>query len=231
MLASTSFVTAQSMFGTTGLLTIPSAEMQEDKTVMLGVGFLNETLTPRDFNYHTGNYYLNVTILPCLEVAYSCTLFRGGPDIAPHKPGKIVNQDRAFSARFRPLKEGKYHPAVVIGGNDVAKTNQLFSKTGNSYFRSLYVAATKHLPLGREQLGVHLAYGYRSKELKVIDGFSLGVTYNPTCAPNLSLIAEGSSKTINFGATYLFFDHLFVQCVMQHGKYISGGLTYKIYLK
>ena len=49
MLASTSFVTAQSMFGTTGLLTIPSAEMQEDKTVMLGVGFLNETLTPRDF--------------------------------------------------------------------------------------------------------------------------------------------------------------------------------------
>lgn len=58
------------------MLHSPSAEMQQDKTVMIGGGFLNENLTPPRFNYNTYNYYLNVTIFPCLEIAYTCTLFK-----------------------------------------------------------------------------------------------------------------------------------------------------------
>lgn len=50
-------VTAQYSYGTTGLLHIPSAEMQRDKTVLIGGGFLNEELTPLRFNYNTYNYY------------------------------------------------------------------------------------------------------------------------------------------------------------------------------
>ena len=65
--------------GVTGLLHSPSAEMQQDKTVMIGGGSFNENLTPPRFNYNTYNYYLNVTIFPCLEIAYTCTLFKVTP--------------------------------------------------------------------------------------------------------------------------------------------------------
>lgn len=69
---------AQLSYGTTGLLHAPSADMQKDKTVMLGGNFLHQELTPPKFNFNTWNYYLNVTIFPFLEVAYTCTLFTAG---------------------------------------------------------------------------------------------------------------------------------------------------------
>ena len=53
---------AQLSYGTTGLLHAPSADMQKDKTVMLGGNFLHQELTPPKFNFNTWNYYLNVTI-------------------------------------------------------------------------------------------------------------------------------------------------------------------------
>ncbi|MEG2341460.1 MAG: hypothetical protein RSA53_11640, partial [Odoribacter sp.] len=70
-------LSAQLTYGTTGLLHSPSGEMQADKTVMVGFNFMNKELTPPRFNFHTYNYYLNVTLFPCLEVAYTCTLFTG----------------------------------------------------------------------------------------------------------------------------------------------------------
>ena len=53
---------SQYSYGVTGLLHTPSAEMQPDKTVMIGGGFLNESLTPSRFNYNTYNYY-NIFLL------------------------------------------------------------------------------------------------------------------------------------------------------------------------
>ena len=38
---------------------------------MLGGNFLHQELTPPKFNFNTWNYYLNVTIFPFLEVAYT----------------------------------------------------------------------------------------------------------------------------------------------------------------
>ena len=66
-------LSAQLTHGTTGLLNAPSAEMQDVKTVMLGGNFLNKELTPNPWNYGTYNYYLNFTVLPFLEIAYTAT--------------------------------------------------------------------------------------------------------------------------------------------------------------
>lgn len=55
-------LSAQLTYGTTGLLHAPSAEMQRDKTVMIGGNFLNQEITPPAWYYHTYNYFLNVTI-------------------------------------------------------------------------------------------------------------------------------------------------------------------------
>lgn len=110
---------SQLTYGTTGLLHAPSAEMQRDKTFMVGGNFLNKELTPPTWYYHTYNYFLNVTIFPFLEVAYTCTLFKAEAlGLKPYGYSGFTNQDRYFSARLRVLKEGqfwKYMPAVVLG--------------------------------------------------------------------------------------------------------------------
>ena len=55
---------AQFTYGTTGLLHMPTGEMQRDKTFMAGGGYLNSHATPARWNYHTWNYYVNITFFP-----------------------------------------------------------------------------------------------------------------------------------------------------------------------
>ena len=102
-------LSAQLTYGTTGLLHAPSAEMQKDKTIMLGANFMNKEITPPTWYYHTYNYYLNVTFFPWLEVAYTCTLFKAEAlGLKPYGYSGFTNQDRYFSVRLRALKEGQF---------------------------------------------------------------------------------------------------------------------------
>lgn len=233
-------VSAQLTYGTTGLLHAPSAEMQRDKTVMLGGNFMNKELTPPTWYYHTYNYFLNVTIFPWMEVAYTCTLFKAEAlGLGPYGYTGFTNQDRYFSLRLRALKEGqfwKYMPAVVVGTSDPytesgAENGQVSSTEGNGYFCRFYIAATKHIPVGKEEVGVHLSYLYNNRKEYKLNGVAAGITYNPSFHPQLRLIAEYDSKDFALGATYLLFNRLHIQMEMQKMKYFTGGLTYKIHLK
>lgn len=102
-------VHAQFTYGTTGLLNMPTADMQRDKTFMFGGGFLEKHATPARWTYNTFNYYLDITIFPWLEVSYICTLHKAmevdpayGPGFwVPSTYGKFVNQDRNFAVRLR----------------------------------------------------------------------------------------------------------------------------------
>ena len=67
------------MYGTTGLLQMPTAEMQKDKTFMCGVGAISPQIIPSKEwwgDYYTLNYYVNITIFPWLEVGYNCVLIK-----------------------------------------------------------------------------------------------------------------------------------------------------------
>ena len=230
---------SQLTYGTIGLLHAPPAEMQRDKTFMVGGNFLNKELTPPTWYYHTYNYFLNVTVFPFLEVAYTCTLFKAEAlGLKPYGYSGFTNQDRYFSARLRVLKEGqfwKYMPAVVLGTSDPFTSSgggQVGTTEGNGYYSRFYIAASKHIPVvGKEEIGVHLSYLYNNRKEYKLNGFALGVTYNPSFHPQLRVIAEYDSKDFALGATYLLFKHLHVQVEMQRMKYFSGGLTYKIHLK
>lgn len=232
---------AQLTYGTTGLLHAPSAEMQRDKTVLLGGNFLNKENTPGTWYYHTYNYYLNVTFFPWLEVGYTCTLFKAEAlGLAPYGYSGFTNQDRYFSLRLRLLKEGqlwKHMPAIVIGTSDpytesgATENGQISSVDGNGYFCRFFIAATKHLPIGSEEIGIHLSYLYNRRIDYHLNGPAAGISWNPSAHPQLRLIAEYDAKDFNLGATYLLFNHLHAQVEMQRMKYFSGGICYKIYLK
>lgn len=230
-------VSAQYTSGVTGLLHAPSAEMQEDKTVMIGGNFLHRELTPPTWYYHTYNYYLNVTIMPWIEVGYVCTLFSAeGLGLDEYGYSGFTNQDRHFTFRIRALKEGqfwKHMPAVVFGTSDPytssgGGTAEVVS--GNGYFNRYYVAATKHFRLGTEEIGVHLSYVFNLRKDYPLNGVACGITYNPSFHPQLRLIAEYDSRDVAVGATYTLFDHLHFVFELQRFKYFSGGVMFRFNL-
>ena len=101
----------QYMYGTTGLLQMPSADMQRDKTFMIGGSVLAPQIIPSKEwwgNYYTFNYYINITVFPWLEIGYDCVLVKAKPGIyhwVPSTYGKFVNQDRSFHGRLRSQRE------------------------------------------------------------------------------------------------------------------------------
>ena len=95
-------VTAQINYGTTGLMNLPTADMQRDKTFMAGGNWLNHHATVPRWWYDTWNYYINITIFPWLEAGYLCTGHKAVPTDygnnsgywVPSTYGKFTNQDR-----------------------------------------------------------------------------------------------------------------------------------------
>ena len=59
-------VISQINYGTTGLMNMPTADMQRDKTFMAGGNWLNHHATVPRWWYDTWNYYINITFLPLI---------------------------------------------------------------------------------------------------------------------------------------------------------------------
>ena len=236
---------AQMTCGVTGLLHMPSADMQRDGTLMIGGNFLDKHNLPSQWwwGHDTFNYFLNVTFLDRLELAYVCTLVKGKPENSfwPEVTwGKFVNQDRHFAARFQVFKEGewwKHMPAVVLGvsdpttGGSFEYTSLAVEGAGNGYFNRMYLAMTKHFDVRVGELGVHAAWLYNRRTDYPLNGPAVGVNFKPAFHKELNLIAEYDSKTVNVGFTYsMWSDHFNLLFELQDGKYVSAGLVYKVNL-
>ncbi|MBO5795886.1 MAG: YjbH domain-containing protein [Bacteroides sp.] len=244
---------AQFTYGTTGLLHMPTADMQRDKTFMFGGSFLNEHATPARFNFNTYNYYINITFFPWLEVGYTCNLFTAKSlGLDKHGYSGFTNQDRNFSGRLRLWKEGwwkEWTPQVVVGGNDVLHGSAYGGDIGavegagirgNTYFQRYYIAATKHIDW-YGKWGVHAAYVYSKRIGHAFNGLALGVDYTfalpETSTLNkavnkLNLMAEYDSKFVNVGAKYACWkDYVNVVAELRECRYPSVGVYFKVHLK
>lgn len=211
---------AQPTAGTAGLLNSPSAAMHPDGMFSAGLNYLPDLVTPQPkFNYNTFNYYTGMAFLPFLELSFRMTLLK--------RPGEdtYFNQDRSLAVRLRVLKERKWLPAVVIGGND------LYSSTmsGTKYFKSLFVVATKSVELGHNYVGVSLGYAPGDFIDSSISGVFGGVTFSPVFMKSLSVIAEYDTKYFNAGASLLLFRHFFIYGFASGLKQFSGGLAFRLY--
>ena len=160
-------VQAQYSMGNTGLLNIPTADMQETGTFMGGGNYLPNGMTP--FNFNTGNYFVNITFLSFLELSYRCTLQK-----AKRYDGKegYFHQDRSMTARVRPLKEGKFHPSLLLGVDDP------FKNTGINYFATVYGALTKGFSIAKgDRLALTAGYYFPLNDHSIKDGPFGGISY------------------------------------------------------
>lgn len=173
-------VKAQARYGTTGLICMPTADMQQDKTFILGGSIIDHRTLSKYWANHdeykpfTYNYYVNVTFFPWLEVGYSLTLVKGLYNSTywpEHTWGKFVNQDRSFHGRLRVWKEGwwkTWTPQIVLGANDPGSHTSDGggeidlgggSKGNHNYLTRFFLAATKHVSLNNiGNIGIHASW-------------------------------------------------------------------------
>lgn len=220
---------AQQYTGISGLIHVPSAEMNHEGDAFIGAHFLNKNMMPdKGFlylgeKYNTFDYYLSLTPFSWIEMSYVCTERIRSKD----QEGNIQwSKDRYASVKIQPLKEGEYRPAVSIGCNDI--WTAAFYKDQPDvqlYYMNLYIAATKHFNLSDNILGVTLSYRhfYRDYNSKW-NGFVGGITFRPAFFPQGRIIAEYTGNEFLMGMDVLLWQHLRMQASLKDFKHLNAGL-------
>ncbi len=208
---------AQYSIGNTGLLNIPTADMQETGTFIVGGNYLPSNMTP--FNFNTGNYFANITFLSILELSYRCTLLE-----TTRYDGKkgYFQQDRSMSARIRPVKERRYRPSIVIGTNDP------FKDKGTNYYATVYGVLTKSFTITKgDRLALTAGYYIPLNNHSIQKGLFGGVSYSPVFCREIIFIAEYDSDSFNIGTTARVWKHLSVHIFTKKFNSLSGGIRYE----
>lgn len=232
---------AQQYTGMSGLIHVPSAEMDNAGDARIGAHFLNGHFTPdqpywyfEGKKYHTADFYVSLTPFKWVELGYTITLFRG-IDQRPGENSGYNKKDRYMSIKFRPLEEGKYWPAVALGSNDFLSSaplrNNNKSDDSNGFWRNYYIALTKSFDIKGHILAPTLTYRYFTNHFNHRwNGLVGGVVYKPSFARNLRLTVEWTGCDVNVGVDCLLWRHLLVQGSLQDGRWPSAGLCYKVNL-
>jgi hypothetical protein len=230
---------AQIMFGNTGLMNIPTADMAKEGTFVGGATLVPSRYMRSYFNYNTGIYYFRITPLPWAEVTLRETLLKtrqksrdiskitGDDNVVYGKLG-FYQQDRSYTVRLRPIREseGKWWPSIVLGANDP------WSDNGGSYYSSAYGVATKHFNVGHVG-NFSLSAGYyeplndRFDGAKVYDGFFGGVGYVPQFCDKLLFSADYDTQGINIGFDVLLFNHWNIYLYERDFKKFGFGMNYQ----
>ena len=110
----------RNMYGSTGLVDMPSARMAPDGELSLDVSFTQ----------NIQHYSLGFQALPWLETNFRYSGLQHFDPDTPANPSFPVYYDRSFAAKIRLFKEGAITPALAIGANDIVGTGIY----GSEYF-------------------------------------------------------------------------------------------------
>ena len=235
----------------TGLLQMPTAEMQQEPTFMITNNYLNQhSLATSGWDYDTFQYGFAVSFWGRVEMGYVCTIFDGRKTSKQDAYWKIMfNQDRHFTGRVALLREGdfglEWMPGLVVGISDptTGSTNYEYtdadvSGVGNGYFNRNFIVLTKHFGTGWGAVGVHAGYQYNRRTDYPINGPCAGVDWKPRwlhdrwLLDDLDLIVEYDSRTVNAGFIASIWDNRFeAMFEWQNFRWINFGLRYKLRIK
>lgn len=210
-----SSIVAQSLMGTTGLVTIPTARMQKDGTLSMGVSYFDRKhMEYFEGTENIGMAYINLTLLPFLEL-----VMRVNRPVPYHS---VYTVDRTPMLRLRILKERTYLPAVVVGIHDFASSQTW----GWVYFNATYIVLSKKI----NEFDFHFGYAPKIMEAHYyqLNGPFGGVAYIPNKA--VSLFAEYNTKTINAGVQLQFFKHFGLSLATINFDSFATGVNFKIFL-
>ena len=237
----------------TGLLQMPTAEMQDDGTFMLTNNFVNKHALPTSgWLYNTFQYGVCISFWGRVEIGYVCTIFNGAWDPRPNKTERqriIRNQDRHFTGRICLLREGEFGlnwmPALVVGVSDPTtgagggeySTGDV-TGTGNGFFNRNFVVLTKHFQTPWGEIGAHAGYQFNRRKDYKINAPCAGINWSPVwlhekgILDEVNVIAEFDSRTVNIGFIASIWNNRFeAMFELQNFRWINFGLRYKLRIK
>jgi hypothetical protein len=208
------------------MMNVPTADMRPAGTFDGGACIVQKELLYQK-SYYTCLYYIDFTPFSWLEVTLRETLIKTRK--SQTEPDKIgfYQQDRSSTIRVRPLKEGKYWPAVVLGVNDIYA-----SKEGGSQYACVYGALSKHFPIvdiGTFEATVGYARPHKVgiKEGITYDGFMGGLSFVPAFFPNMRIMGEYDTDGFNVGASVFLLRHLNMTCFTREFKGFNATVSYQ----
>lgn len=169
---------------------------------------------------YTMNYFVDMTLFSFIEFTYRMTLLKmttGTGRTGYH------NQDRSNTIRIRPIKESRYFPAVVIGGDD------LLTEKKTPYWGAYYGVLTKTIGFrSGDQLAVTAGWYIHQGDCRVFNkGPFGGVRYTPSFCKELKLMVEYDTHGWNMGAAMRFWKHLSVNVFTREFTCVPAGLRYE----
>jgi len=229
---------SQSLPGLSGGYSIPTADFQKDKTIIFGYHHLNSKYYDlyskgKDYTYSIG--YVTLTFLPFAEASVRITYPNGYN--ADHKD--IIIGDRMISGRLQPLREGKYHPSVVIGLQGFYKTTGgsgifNFDGDGASFFNSSYIVMTKNFRPEKVigKLGLTAGYGsdFIGANTHQFIGLFYGLTISPKNMEYLEMMAEFDADKWNVGMRLTVLRYFVLLAGLEGLDAFSGGISIKFQL-
>ncbi|MBR4585444.1 MAG: YjbH domain-containing protein [Bacteroidales bacterium] len=251
-LLGTAALHAQYLDSSTGLLQMPTADMQADGTFMITNNFVNKNALSKRWGYDTFQYGFAVSFWKRVEIGYVCTIFNGAWDPRPNKTERqriIRNQDRHFTGRVLLLREGEFGldwmPALVAGISDPTTGSGGYeyaggdvSGGGNGYFNRNFMVLTKHFQTSWGDLGAHMGYQFNRRNDYSINAPCAGVDWKPVwlhrkgILDDVDCIVEFDSRTVNAGVIASVWDNRFeVMFELQNFRWINFGLRYKVRIR
>ena len=208
-------INAQCLSGTTGLVTIPTARMQQDGSLSFGISYFDKKNQQYfEGTKNIGAAYINLTFLPFLEL-----VFRANRPLYYHSTYTV---DRFPMLRLRLVNEKKYLPAIVVGIHDFASTES----RGTVYFNATY------LVLSKKMADFDFHFGYAPRIMKAhyyqFDGPFGGLAY--TLHKAVNLYAEYDSKYVNAGFQCLFLKHFAINLATLNFNSYAAGINFKVLL-
>ena len=240
---------AQFTDGSTGLLQMPTAEMQDDGTFMITNNFLNKHATSNRWSYHTFQYGIYVSFWGRMEIGYVCTIFNDYWQGWQSRKGVwMINQDRHFTGRVMLIRENEFGwnwvPSLVVGVSDPTTgsggdySRMTVDGTGNGFFNRWFAVMTKHFDTPWGRIGAHAGYQFNRRLDYPINGPCAGVDWTPVWIQNKGIfdnakfILEYDSRTVNMGFIASIWDNRFeAMFELQNFQWVNFGLRYMLRLK
>lgn len=203
---------AQSLTGTTGLVTIPTAEMPKDGEISFGLNWSNR----KSFLNSTKNYsgFISLGYLPFIEISGRLTR-------CLNLPKEMGIGDRMASIRLRPFIENAFFPSVVLGVHDLV---------GTRTFHASYLAISKSFCPSGIGMNIHLGYGvdWIEADRHQFVGLFGGISLSPK--EFITLMLEYDAEKFNCGVRLFILNHLELLVALLDFDTFSGGIRYKFQL-
>ncbi len=215
---------AQSLNGTTGLITVPTAVLAGDGEVLLGMSIGNKKYNVRNPRFHEHSYFITMGYLPFLEVSLRLHRHYRFSRTDSDATGQGIG-DRMACVRLRLLKENGYVPSIVLGAHDFYSA---FNQSDEVVFNNaLYLAASKNirLPDFPVRFGLHAGYGSDMMEAKHHEfvGFFGGISME--AGSWMTLMTEYDTEKFNGGVAFHFLRHIQVLAALKNFDTFAGSLS------